>query len=138
MHAKDIMTKDVHYIYPDTTVTEAAILMRERNWGCIPVGENEKLIGMLTDRDIVIRVIAEEKDPTTTKVRQAMTPQIIYGFEDDTTEICAQRMRENKIRRLPILNKDKRLVGIVTLGDLAMRSDTPVAHEVLKSISSPR
>jgi len=139
MQVKDIMTPNAECIQPDDTLEEAAKKMRDLDVGPLPVcGDNDRLAGMITDRDITVRAVAEGKDPRTTKVREVMTEQIIYCFEDQDVEEAARLMKERQVRRLVVLNRDKRLVGIVSLGDLATETgDRKKAGEVLQDISEP-
>jgi CBS domain-containing protein len=115
----EVMTRDVRVVNPEETVQQAARLMGEADAGAIPVGENDRLIGMVTDRDLAVRVLGEGKDPARTKVREVMTQGTAYVFEDDDLASVAENMRGRHVRRMPVLNRDKRLVGIVSLGDLA-------------------
>jgi CBS domain-containing protein len=116
MQVKDIMTPGVECIRPDDTLQNAARKMRDLDVGPLPVcGDNDRLAGMITDRDIVVRAIADGKDPKATKVREAMTDEIIYCFEDQDVQEAARTMQERQVRRLVVLNRDKRLVGIVSL-----------------------
>ena len=119
MEIREVMTKDVTLADPGMKLNEAAALMRDGDFGLLPVGENDRLIGTITDRDITIRAVAEGKDPNATTVREAMSEGIHYCFDDQTVEEAAELMSEAQIRRLPIVNRDKRLVGIVALADLA-------------------
>jgi CBS domain-containing protein len=139
MQLKDIMTPKPECIRPDATLQEAAQKMRVLDVGPLPVcGENDRLAGMITDRDIVVRAVAEGKDPKSTTVREAMTEEIIYGFEDQDVDDAARVMEQKQIRRLVVLNRDKRLVGIVSLGDLAVETGPrPTAGEVLREVSEP-
>jgi CBS domain-containing protein len=117
---------------------EAAKMMKSLDVGSLPVCDGNRLLGMLTDRDITIRATAEGRDPTTTTVRETMTEKILYCYEDQDVREAAQIMEERQIRRLPILNRDKRLVGIVSLGDLAVDSgQEQIAGEALTEISRP-
>jgi CBS domain-containing protein len=121
---------------PGTTLKSAAALMRDGDLGLLPVGENDRLIGTLTDRDIVISAVAEGKDPNSTAVRDAMSEGIAYCFEDQSVDEAADVMRERQIRRLPVLNRDKRLVGIVALADLAVESGSiKPAAQALSGVS---
>jgi CBS domain-containing protein len=138
MQVKDIMTKNIHFIKSDTSLMEAAREMRDKDIGSIPIEENDKLVGMLTDRDAVIMAVAEGKDPKNTSVKEVMSNKVLYCYEDDSCEDCAENMARNKVRRLPVMNKEKRLVGIVTLGDLAVRHEKPIAHEAHKAICMPK
>src|SRR2546423_10403674 len=113
MQVSKVMTRDAECVRPDTTLQEAARKMRDLDVGPLPVcGDNDKLVGMLTDRDIVVRAVAEGKDPRTAKVRDAMSEGVCYCFEDDDVTEAARLMKEKQIRRLVVLNRDKRLVGI--------------------------
>jgi len=114
----------------------AAQLMRDIDAGVLPVGENNCLVGTLTDRDITIRVVAEGKAPDTSRVRDAMSPDIHYVFEDESLDDAAHTMGELRVRRLPVLGRDKRLVGIVSPGDVALR-EKDSAEEALKEVSAP-
>src|SRR5215469_755128 len=132
---REVMTTDVRLITPDDTIREAATAMAEANLGALPVGENDRLVGVITDRDITIRAVAKGDRPDQCTVREVMSPGIKYVFEDESTEVVAENMSKLQVRRLPVLNRQKRLVGIVSLGDLAARHD-PVAAGALKAISS--
>jgi len=134
---KDVMSTDVRVVSPEDTVMQAAQKMREGNFGMMPVEENDRMIGAISDRDIAIRLVAENK-PLTTKVREIMSDGIIWAFEDDSIEEAARLMGEHQIRRLPVVNRDKRLVGILALGDFAVGSaDIEAAGEALSEISKP-
>ena len=134
---KELMSRDVQVISPDATIQEAAQHMLKGNFGMLPVGENDRMIGSISDRDIAIRAVAAGKD-TDTKVREIMSEGIHWAYEDDSVADVAKRMSEHQIRRLPIVNADKRLVGIVALGDFAVDSaDIAVAAETLADISQP-
>ena len=138
MQISEIMTRYVECVGPETTLREAAENMRSLDVGPVPVCDNDRLVGILTDRDIVVSAIAEGHDPRTTTVREAMTPGVDYCFEDDDTAEAARKMREKQIRRLVVLNGDKQLVGIVSLGDLAVKTgDEEQAGETLEEISEP-
>ena len=136
MKLETIMTRDVEVIRPDQTLDQAAVKMRALDIGLLPVCDGEKLVGTLTDRDITIRASAEGYDPTQTKVEEVMTRSVIYGSEQDDVEMAAYKMAENQVRRLPIVDENMKLVGIVSLGDLATRVDEDkVAGHVLKDVS---
>jgi CBS domain-containing protein len=138
MQLKDIMTRDPVVLPPDVPLKEAAQRMREIDSGVMPVGEDDQLLGMLTDRDITVRATAEGKDPNDTPVREVMTPEVVYCFEDDDVEAAAKRMEEHQIRRLIVLNRDKRLVGIVALGDIAVHAPSDrLAGEITEAVSEP-
>jgi len=119
---KEVMSRDVKVISPDTSIREAAKLMLDQGFGMMPVGENDRMIGAISDRDIVIRAVAEGKD-CDTKVRDVMSEGITWAYENDTVARGASIMSENQIRRLPVVDQDKRLVGIVSLGDFAVEAD---------------
>ena len=134
---KDLMTRDVKVISPDMTINEAARTMRDGDFGMLPVGENDRMIGAISDRDIAIRAVAEGKGPHT-KVREVMSAGICWAYEDDTVEHAARLIAEHQVRRLPLVDHEKRLVGIVALGDFAAdSSDIKPAMEALSSISEP-
>lgn len=134
---KDMMSTDVKVISPDATIREAAQQMQSGNFGMLPVGEKDRMIGALSDRDIAIRAVAAGKDGNT-KVRDVMSAGIIWAHEEDSVEDAAKLMSEHQIRRLPVVNADKRLVGIVALGDFAVvSSDIKTAGETLSEISKP-
>lgn len=134
---KDLMNRDVKVISPDATLAEAARQMRDGDFGMMPVGENDRLIGTISDRDITIRAVADGKDAGT-KVREVMSEGVAWAYEDDTVERAAQIMSKHQVRRLPVVNRDKRLVGIVALGDFAVESsDIRPAAEALSEISQP-
>lgn len=139
MLVKEIMTSQVECTRPDASLQEAAERMRDLDVGPLPVcGDNDRLVGIVTDRDITIRAVAQGQDPCTTRVRDVMTPQIIYCFEDQDVEEAAKLMKENQIRRLAVLNSDKRLVGILSLGDLAVDTqDEEMAGATLEAVSEP-
>ncbi|WP_026622140.1 CBS domain-containing protein [Ensifer sp. WSM1721] len=136
MQINEIMTRKVDVIDPNTTIRDAARTMRADNIGALPVGENDRLIGMVTDRDIAMRGVAEDKMAGNTTVRQVMSERIYYCFEDDEVDQAANAMAEHQVHRLPVLNRDKRLVGIVALADLA-RSGTDAVKRAVQGISEP-
>jgi CBS domain-containing protein len=132
---KDLMSRDVKVISPDMTIGEAARKMREGDFGMMPVGENDRMIGTISDRDIAIRAVAEGKDANT-KVRDVMSEGIAWAYEDESVERIAKIMSERQVRRLPVVNRDKRLVGIVALGDFAVeKSEFLPAAKALSEIS---
>ena len=134
MKIRDVMTPDAQLIRPDDTLQHAAELMEDCDCGVLPVAGNERLVGMITDRDIAIRGIAHGKGPEA-KVRDAMTKEVKYCFEDEDCSHVAQNMAELQVRRLPVLSRDKRLVGIVSIGDLALKQ--PKTAKALHGISQP-
>jgi CBS domain-containing protein len=115
----DVMTADVRLVNPEDTVQQATRLMRDEDTGVLPVGEGDRLVGVVTDRDVTLRLVAEGRDPQRTKVREVMSQEAKYVFEDEDLEHVADNMAQQQIRRLPVVNRNKRLVGIVSVGDLA-------------------
>jgi CBS domain-containing protein len=136
MKVSEAMTSEVDIIDPNAAVRDAARRMRDDNVGALPVGENDRLIGMVTDRDIVVRGVAENRLGGTTSVRDVMSEHVYYCFEDDDLEQAAGIMAEHQVRRLPVLNRNKRLVGIVALADLAL-TPTEAGHRALQGVSEP-
>lgn len=138
MKVTDVMSENVECISPVASLQEAAGRMRSLGVGSLPVCENDRIIGMITDRDITLRSVAEGQDPKLDVVRDAMTPEIVYCFEDQDVSEAAQLMRDKQIRRLPVMNRNKRLVGIVSLGDIATESGAKqLAGDALEGISEP-
>ena len=134
---KELMSRNVQVISPDATVQEAAQHMLKGNFGMMPVGEHDRMIGSISDRDITVRAVASGKG-SDTKVREVMSEGIHWAFEDDSVTDVARIMSEHQIRRMPIVNAEKRLVGIVALGDFAVDgSDIAMAGEALADISQP-
>jgi CBS domain-containing protein len=134
---REVMTPGAEVIRPDAKLKDAAAKLRDLNVGPLPVCDGERLVGMLTDRDITIRAVAEGRDPNTTPVREAMTPEVAYVFEDDPVSRAAEIMKERQIRRLPVMNRDKRLVGMLSLGDIAVETRGDVAGDILEEVSAP-
>jgi CBS domain-containing protein len=130
------MTRDVQLIEPTQTIRDAAKLMAELDAGIMPVREGDRLVGMITDRDIAVRAVAEGKGPDTL-IREVMTEDVKYCYEDDDTNDVARNMADIQVRRLPVLNQDKRLVGIISLGDLAVSEGSGQAGEAVAGISQP-
>jgi CBS domain-containing protein len=116
---KDCMTQNCMWIAPTTTLNEAAKIMAEQNLGFLPVAENDRMVGMVTDRDMVTRAMAQNMNTAETQVQQAMTEKTYYCYDDQTAEEICQNMAELQIRRMPVVNREKRLVGAVSFGDLA-------------------
>jgi CBS domain-containing protein len=138
MKVRDVMTPQVEVIQADATLKEAAEKMSRLEVGPLPVCESERLVGILTDRDITIRAVAAGCNPNTTRVREAMTPEVVYCFEDQDVETAAHMMEMRQIRRVPVLNRGNRLVGIVSIGDLAVETGNwTFAGETLEHISEP-
>ena len=133
----EVMSSDVQTISPEATIEEAAQEMRDGDFGLVPVVEEDQLLGVVTDRDIAIRAVAEGRDPST-PVREIMSEGVVWAKEDDSVEDAARIMSEHQIRRLPIVDADQRLVGIVSLGDFAVdSSDIEPVVEALSDISRP-
>src|SRR5688500_8723242 len=137
MQVSEILTRNVETIGPDTSAREAAQRMRSMDVGSLPVCDGRTLLGMVTDRDLAIRVLAEGRDPNATPVRDAMTPDVTYAFEDDDVQRAADLMKEQQIRRLPVLDREKHLVGIVALGDIATTGKDRLSGDALEQISQP-
>lgn len=135
MELREVMTPNPECIPPDTSLKAAAAKMRDCDIGDLLVCENDRLVGIVTDRDIAIRATAEGKTPSRSKVRDVMSEGIVYCFEDQTHEEAAKLMSEKQIRRLPILNRQKRLVGIISLGDLALQTnDENTVEKTLEAV----
>lgn len=130
----DIMSRDFKYITPEKSLKDAAAMMRDGDFGFIPVGENDKLIGMITDRDITIRAVAEGKGPDT-DIRSVMSSKTYYCFDDQPVEEICANMSEIKVRRLPVVNRDKRLVGVVSLGDVSQVAHRAKTGDALQEIT---
>ena len=137
MKISNVMSRDVQLVKPDDTIRAAAALMKKIDAGLLPVTENDKLVGMITDRDIAVRAVATGKGPKTL-VREIMSEEVLYCFEDQDLEEVARNIANVKVRRLPVLNREKRLVGILSLGDMARNANgTDPAADALKAISEP-
>ena len=133
----DVMSRGVRVASPEDTVQQAAQMMRDEDVSALPVGENDRLIGMVTDRDMATRLVAEGRDPARTKVRDVMTPGARYVFEDEDLQHAAETMTEQHVRRLPVISREKRLVGIVSLTDVAAeRRATSLAGHALGGIAA--
>lgn len=136
MKVSDVMTRNVRLANPDETIQQAAKVMAEIDAGFMPVGDNDRLVGMITDRDIAIRGIAKGLGPDV-RIGDVMTKDVKYCFEDDDTDHIAHDMADQQVRRMPVLNRNKRLAGVVSLGDLAVtEGERPVA-QALPGISRP-
>src|SRR5579872_2451380 len=134
MKIRELMTSDVELVNPNSTIRDAALKMQAEDIGALPVGENDRLIGMITDRDIVTRCTAENHNPGQCRVRDAMSKKICYCFEDDDLDAAAHIMAEHQVRRLPVLNSRKRMVGMISLGDLS-HCDPDMLKTTLEGIS---
>lgn len=138
MQLREMMTRDVEIVHPDTTLREAAEKMRTLDIGPLPVHDGTGVVGMITDRDITVRAIAEGWDPRVTRVREVMTPGVFHCFDDQDVRDAAKLMAEKRVRRLPILDRSYRLVGLVSLGDLAAHLDGDSVASIVDDISSRR
>lgn len=137
MKVKEIMSKKPEFLPPTATLKEAANRMRSLDFGFIPVGENDRLIGVVTDRDMIIRAIAAGKDPNKTVLRDVMSEGIQFCFETDDLKKVAQKMEKLQIRRLVVLNNDKRMIGIISLGDIATKcKDASLCSEITEAVSA--
>lgn len=137
MKVHEIMTAHARCVGLDNTLVEAAGLMRELDVGALPVCDNDRLAGMITDRDIAVRGVANGCDPNATEVSDVMSPGIFYAFADADVEEAARIMEDRQIRRLPVLSRDKRLVGIISLGDIATSSNPAFSGMALRDVSQP-
>ncbi len=136
MLVRDIMTRDVQLLAPHDTIQRAASRMRDDNIGSLPVADGDRLVGYVTDRDLVVRGLAQGFSADT-HIHDVMTDQVLYCFEDDDVEEVAVNMADNQVRRLPVLSREKRLVGIVALGDLATKGEDSSAEDALEGVSRP-
>jgi CBS domain-containing protein len=138
MQLRDLMTRRVEEIPAEATLVQAAAKMKSLDVGALPVCQNDRLVGVITDRDITVRAVAEGRDPTRTAVADAMSRDLVYCYEDDTVESAARLMEEKQIRRLPVFDRNNRAIGMVSLGDLAVRNrDDRLSGEVLERVSEP-
>ena len=136
MRVSEAMTREVRVATPGQTIRDVAKMMAEIDAGAMPVGENDRLVGMITDRDIAIRAVAEGKGPET-PVREVMSDsKVLYCFEDDDLNDVAKNMGSEQVRRLPVVNKDKRLVGIVSIGNIA-QNESKSAGKAVKGVTKP-
>ena len=139
MLVRDAMTPRAETIGTEETLQAAAKKMRELNVGALPVKDGEHVVGMITDRDIAIRAVAQGSDPTRARVRDAMTPQVVWCFQDQDTIEAARIMEEKAVRRLMVLDRDEQLVGLLSVDDLAAAArQERLAGEVLDSAAAPR
>lgn len=133
MRVSDAMTRDVQIANPNQTIHDVAQIMAECDIGSLPVGENDRLVGMITDRDIAVRAVAQGRSPDT-KVRDVMSQKVMYCFEDEEISHVVQNIGDLQVHRLPVLNRDKRLVGIVSLADIAACEGPSAAGEAVCGI----
>jgi len=136
MKVREAMTGNVRLTSPDRSIREAAKMMADQDIGALPVGENDRLVGMITDRDIAVRAVARGLGPDT-KIGEVMSEEVMYCFDDEELDDAAQNMGDIKVRRLPVLNRDKRLVGIISISDLTGREDDKQIGKAIADISSP-
>ena len=138
MLVRDAMTPEAAVVRPDATLAEAAETMRAQNVGSLPVCHGERLVGMLTDRDVTVRATAAGRDPKTVRVSEAMTPEIVYCFDDQDVREAAGVMERHGVRRLAVLNRAERLVGVISLDDIAVEAaDQRLAGEVVQRAAQP-
>jgi len=136
MKAKDLMTPAVECISPDMQLREVARIMKSEDLGFVPVCQNDRLVGTITDRDIVLRAIAEGKDTRDCRVQDVMTPGVFWCYDDQTADEVAEYMASREIRRVVILDRDKRLAGVISIGDLAKSGKQQKAGEALRDIAA--
>jgi CBS domain-containing protein len=138
MKVEEVMTPDVVMVGPDATLAEAAQLMKREDIGPLPVCEHGQVFGMLTDRDIAIRAVAEGRDPEDTRVREVMTPDLVCCFADDEVKEAARLMQEAQLRRLLVIDDERHLVGIVSLADIVLQTGNDrLAGETLERVTEP-
>jgi CBS domain-containing protein len=135
MKVNELMSLRVELAAPDDSIQQAAQVMHRIDAGILPVGERDRLIGVITDRDITVRAVAEGRDPKTTSVREIMSDEVRYCYEDDDIESVAENMAELQVRRLPVVNREKRLCGLISLADIARERRPREASEALEGIS---
>ena len=136
MKVNEAMTNDVMLVNPDQSIREAAQMMIEIDAGALPVAENDHLVGMITDRDIAVRAVAHGKAPNT-KVREIMSGEVLYCFDDEELTHVSRNMSDMKVRRLPVVNRDKRLVGVISFGDLARNEQPTTVGRAASRLSEP-
>lgn len=136
MKVSEMMTPDVRVVAPGDSLRDAARMMMQLDIGSVPVGENDRLVGFVTDRDIAVRAVAEGKDPMTA-VREVMSQDVKYCFENDDVDAVSRNMADLRIRRLPVVDANKRLVGIVSLANFAHGGGDGAADVLLKGVASP-
>ena len=136
MQVKDAMHSDALWREPTTPVTDIAKLMKNEDIGCVPIGENDRLIGMVTDRDITVRGVANGGDLTGQTARDVMTRDIVYCTENEDIADAVHLMEDKQLRRLPVINDNKRLVGMLSLGDVAHAASQNLSGELTKAVSA--
>jgi len=135
MKVKDVMHKGVTWVSPDTAIGELARKMRDENIGSIPVGENDRLIGMVTDRDLAIKAFADGKDPATLTARDVLSGPILYCRSEEDIDDAVRIMEDHQVRRLPVIDENKRMVGMLSLGDIASSTDRAFSGEVVQMVA---
>lgn len=135
MKVRDAMHRNVEWAQPTDTVQDLARRMRETDIGAIPVGENDRLVGMVTDRDIAVRAVANGRDSSKLTARDVMTKGIVYCRDDEDLEDAVRIMEQKQIRRLPVMNDKKRMVGMLSLGDIAHAASRQLTGEVVAAVS---
>lgn len=136
MKVKEAMHAGVKWATPDTPVIELAHMMRAHDVGAIPIGENDRLIGIVTDRDIICRAVAGQRDLTRMQARDVMTKGVIWCRDDQDLQDAAHMMEERRVRRLPVIDSDKRMIGMLALGDLSKRMTRAKTGDVLNAVSA--
>ena len=136
MKVKQAMHQEASWCEPGTSICDVAQRMKSEDVGAIPIGENDRLVGMVTDRDIALRAVAEGRDCKKTTAREVMSNKVLYCNEDQELEDAVRIMENNQIRRLPVINSDKRLVGMLSLGDVSHAAGQSLSGELLKAVSA--
>jgi len=135
MLVREAMTQHAEWIGPELSLTEVAQTMRDKGIGCVPVGADDRMVGMITDRDLACRAVADGLNPKTAKAKQVMTKGVTWCFDDDNVESAVRRMEEKKIHHMPVINHQKRLIGILSLSDLALRGPQELARNISRLAS---
>lgn len=136
MKVKDVMHKGVSWVQPDTSLTAIAKIMKAEDIGSVPVGENDKLVGMVTDRDIICRGFGNGKKPEKLTAKDVMTPGITYCRANEEVDDAIRIMESKQIRRLPVIDKDKRMVGMLSIGDISHSLPQEMSGEVMRAVSA--
>jgi CBS domain-containing protein len=137
MLVNEVMTRQVELVGPNDSIQRAAKAMARIDAGVLPVAEGDRLVGMITDRDIAVRAVAEGRDPARTIVKDVMSAEVRYCFDDEDVADVADNMAEQQVRRLPVVTREKRLVGIISLADIAREREPRAAGEALQGIARP-
>ena len=135
MLVREAMTQHAEWIGPELSLAEVAQTMRDKGIGCLPVGADDRMVGMITDRDLACRAVADGLNPKTAKAKQVMTKGVTWCFDDDNVENAVRRMEEKKIHHMPVINHQKRLIGILSLSDLALRGPQELARNISRLTS---